>query len=664
MMNRQWIIAVVLAGTLAVPLAFGDPPSFPDSPPLYYDLAQMPPNAAGANIFLQKERKTVSVPPAAAEHAARFQVRDDQAKIVLEGPVQKAVDLDNLGIGWYRIDFFDAGDIPLGWTTAAILAPVPKHAREDSPVGVDVALSWVAPDSDRDRERMTAIAARAGVLWVRDRLRWREIETAPGEYAPPTKYDRAATLQHESGMNVLQVFHDMPKWAKPEAEAGPERAVPDLRAVHAFGRELARRFHGSVQAWEPWNEANCGSFGAWPIHLMCAWQKAAYLGFKEGDRRITVCWQPIAGINTAPLASAILLNETWPYFDAYSIHSYDWNTGYANLWEYARLAAAGKPIWVTESDRGIHAPKDAVGGEPDLQLALLKAQFIGQSYADSLAAGAARHFHFILGQYMENTVQFGLLRQDMTPRPGYAALAAAARALNGTHCVGRLSLFRTASTQVVAFRGRNKDVLVKWVENSGEWETRGRQRAPVPRYHEMLTGAYTDYLGRPIGTPGELTGAPVFEELPPGGAARWPLTPVPASDKLEGAPSPVVLQADLPRAELRPFKPEWTEEYNYVLPPDSETPLNLWVYNFSKKTVRGDALRFELPGGWSCESAAQTVEVAPGGRVQLSCTLKTGSLPSDPTAEFWVWMQGRFGNAGRPSAAFRVRLLKPNGEAQ
>ncbi len=663
-MNRLWTLAFVVAGTVAGACAFADPPSFPSTPPLYYDLGTMPPNAAGANIFLPKESKSVPLPPGAAGKAMRFEVRDDQAKVVLKGAVEEKVDLGTLSVGWYRIDFFDAAEAALGWTTAAILPAMPKRSHEDSPVAVDVALSWVAPNSDPGHRRMTDIAARTGASWVRDRMRWREIETAPGEYAPDTTYDRTAQIQNKSGLNVLQVFHDMPKWVRPREEAGQDRVLPDLRAVRDFSKSLAKRFHGTVQAWEPWNEANCGSFGAWPIHLMCAWQKAAYLGFKEGDRRITVCWQPIAGVNTSSLASAILLNETWPYFDAYSIHSYDWNTGYADLWQYARIAASGKPIWVTESDRGIHAPKDAVGGEPDPGLALLKAQFIAQSYADSLAAGAARHFHFILGQYMESTVQFGLLRQDMTPRPGYVALAAVARALNGTHCIGRLSLFRTASTQVVAFQGKKRDVLVKWVENSGEWETRGRQRAPMPRYHDTLTGTYTDYLGRPIGTPGSLTGAPVFEELPPGAAGRWPLSPVPSSEKIEGAPCPVVLQADLPRAELRLFKPEWTEEYNYVLPPNSETPLSLWIYNFSNKAVSGPVPQFEFPDGWFCTSAEQTVEVAPGGRTQLSYTLKTGSLPNDPTAEFWVWLQGKFSDAGHPMAAFRVRLLKPNGDAQ
>ena len=639
--------------------------TFPDAPPLYYDLAQTPPDAARANIFLPNEAKTVHVPPAALGKAARFEARDDSAKVVASGTATDLVDLGGLGLGWYRVDFFDVAGTDLGWTTAALLPPLPKHSGADSPVAVDVALSWTSPDTDSDHKRLTEIAARTGVSWVRDRLRWREIETAPGEYAPSTKYDRMAKLQHDAGMNVLQVFHDMPKWVRPKEEPGQDRVLPDLRETRTFCKTLAKRFHGSVQAWEPWNEGNCGSFGKWPVHLMCAWQKAAYLGFKEGDRRITVSWQPIAGINTPSLVNGVVSNETWPYFDAYSIHSYDWNMGYGDLWQNAWAAASGRPIWVTESDRGIHAAKDAVGGELDPHFALLKAQFIAQSYADSLAAGAERHFHFILGQYMETTVQFGLLRQDMTPRPGYVALATVGRMLHGTHCIGSLPLPEQPGAKFVAFRGKKRDVLVKWMENSGEWETRGTQHVEMPQVYRAITGIHTDYLGRAIGVPAELTGAPVFEELPPGAADRLPLIPVPHGDRREGTPCKVVLQADLPRAEMRLFKPEWTEEYNYVMQPKNDTPFALWVYNFSDKTVRGTVPQIEVPPeGWSCEGAERSVEVQPGERAQLSFRLTAGDLRPEGSLGFCVRLQGDFGKAGRPVAEFRVRLLKPDGEAQ
>ncbi len=147
--------------------------TFPDAPPLYYDLTQTPPDAVRANIFLPKETKTVYVPPAALGKAVRFEARDDQASVAASGAVGETADIAGLGMGWYRIDFFDAASTALGWTTAAILPPLPQHSREDSPVAVDVALSWTPPDTGRDHKRMTEIAARTGVQWVRDRLRWR-----------------------------------------------------------------------------------------------------------------------------------------------------------------------------------------------------------------------------------------------------------------------------------------------------------------------------------------------------------------------------------------------------------------------------------------------------------------------------------------------------------
>jgi hypothetical protein len=71
------------------------------------------------------------------------------------------------------------------------------------------------------------------------------------------------------------------------------------------------------------------------------------------------------------------------------------------------------------------------------RLEILKAEYVAQSYASALAAGADRFFQFILGQYVEpNGVQFGLLRVDFTPRPPYAALAAVRRFLAGARPLG------------------------------------------------------------------------------------------------------------------------------------------------------------------------------------------------------------------------------------
>jgi hypothetical protein len=88
------------------------------------------------------------------------------------------------------------------------------------------------------------------------------------------------------------------------------------------------------------------------------------------------------------------------------------------------------------------------------------------------------------------------------------------------------------------------------------------------------------------------------------------------------------------------------------------------VYNFTGRTVRGEAPTFALPDGWSCEAAVNALEVAPGERAQWSFTLKTGAVPAEPATESWTKLSVDCGGAGRPVAAFRVRLIKPNGEAQ
>ena len=82
---------------------------------------------------------------------------------------------------------------------------------------------------------------------------------------------------------------------------------------------------------------------------------------------------------------------------------------------------------------------------------------MAQSYASSLHAGANRHFHFILGQYGEGNIQFGLLRHDLTPRPSYVALAAVGRLLAGARCLGRYPIDGKPDVRVIAFRANRME---------------------------------------------------------------------------------------------------------------------------------------------------------------------------------------------------------------
>ena len=150
-------------------------------PPVAYTLEETVCLPAPGNVFLTGVSVRIPV-PAAVAGAADAVLLDDAGREVATGTVTEGVLTPEPapGVGWYQVVFRAADGQPLGWTTAAVLDILPVPLPEDSPVALDVALSWVAPDSPEAWRAMTHIAALAGVRWVRDRLRWREVEPEEG----------------------------------------------------------------------------------------------------------------------------------------------------------------------------------------------------------------------------------------------------------------------------------------------------------------------------------------------------------------------------------------------------------------------------------------------------------------------------------------------------
>ena len=441
------------------------------------------------NIFVAAAAVSLQLPNNLPPEAVHWQVLDDAGTVVASAALKDAeraasrIAVGKLGIGWYRVEFLDADGGCVAWTTAAVVAKRRVPVRQDSPVCVDTATAWFARNDPADQQHYAELAALAGANWVRDRMRWQDMEVAPGRYAAKgTTYDTAATVESQAGLKVLQVFHDTPRWAAEDGRL-TGRFPPDLRAVYQFGKQMAMRLNGRVQAWEPWNEANCPPFGGHTVVEMCAYQKAAYLGMKAGDPDVSVGMNVATGVPTTLHADIVLANQTWPYFDTYNFHTYERPDMYPGLWGPIRTAAAGRPIWITESDRGLKYVTGTPWYDQSREGEILKAHFMAQSYATGLFAGANRYFHFVLGHYTEanNKTQFGLLRLDKTPRPAYVALAAVGRLLDGARSIGRWQLPDEPNAYVYAFRafpdGQAADLLVAWAERPVEWPQR-RQAAP------------------------------------------------------------------------------------------------------------------------------------------------------------------------------------------
>lgn len=626
-------------------------------------LQRVIPDAAGhpGNVYTRGERVRIGVPPAARE-AVSWRVQDERGREIAQGVLardRESTELGELPVGWYRVSWHDAETQELAWTTAAVLEPLAAPTPLDSPICVDAAISWFAKDDPARQEAFSQLAALAGVNWVRDRMRWREIMPTPDELTPDTtSYDTAADLQHGHGLQVLQVYHDTPRWAAEGRRTG--RFPLDLRHVYHFAKLASQRYRGRVQAWEPWNEANVANFGAHTIEEICSYQKAAYWGFKAAAPETVVCWSVTTGVPTARQTAGVLLNEAWSYFDTYNIHTYDWADSYERLWQPARQAACGKPLWITESDRGIKAHEDSTDHDLSMDNQRLKAEYVSQSYVQSLHAGADRHFHFILGQYNEEQTQFGLLRHDMTPRPGYVALATLGRLLAGARCLGRLEQTH-ADLHAYAFTafpdGQSHDVLVVWVEQNVDWAERGRVKHTWTLPAGLATLRVYDYLGRDqsAGASLQLTSAPLLLILPAGACADLPLARPTRSEHRSDSPCPVVLQLAMPAgAATKLQRIEWAWEYEQMLEPGTATPLPLFAYNFGQTPLQGTVRVVRQPDGCTVEPHQWQVALEPLERSALPARVTlTDQLTSD-REDNWFVLEGDFGDARRSVLAFRL----------
>lgn len=610
------------------------------------------------NIFLDGEQVSINVTD---EAATGWQLTDEMEREITRGAIagNDPIELGTLPVGWYRIALFDSEGNELRWTTAAVLAPLAAPTPEDSPICVDSATAWFAKDDPVKQKQFARLAALAGVSWIRDRMRWRDMEPAPGQFAKNTTYDTSAAIQHACDLNILQVFHDTPAWAADGRSRG--RFPADLRHVYRFAKAMSERFHGQVQAWEPWNESNVATFGGHTMDEICSYQKAAWLGFKAGDPDVTVCWNVTTAVPTERQTDALLLNETWSYFDTYNIHTYDWAHDYERLWAPSRRAACGKPLWITESDRGMKSEEDSPTHDLSARNRRLKAQYVTQSYVQSLHAGSHRHFHFILGQYGEGETQFGLLRDDMTPRPGYVALAALGRFLAGAECLGRLKEPDEPDLHVYGFRarpdGQPKDVLVAWTEKNVDWPDRGKATRDWQLPAALKPEQGYDYLGRKtsVGDPITLTSAPIYLLLPEGSCDSLSLTRPKGYSRRDDNVCPIVLQCVMLQDTARNIERiPWASEYEYQVEPGKPCRVPLYAYNFGNKTVRG-TVRFEgLPEGCKAEPAEWTLELAPMERTELPAQVTITDAMTADTDDIWIKLRGNFSDAGRPALAFRL----------
>jgi len=293
--------------------------------------------------------------------------------------------------------------------------------RPESPWGMGVYLYRYGHNDDgrAEMDRAAALAQAAGVKWTREEFSWAGIETGPGRY-DFSFYDTVVDTANRHGISVYGLLSYWGRFTQPYTEKG----IDDFCA---WARATVRQFRGRVNHWEIYNEPNI-FFWDGPKELYPVLVRRCCNAIKEEDPEATVLAVSTSGIDKDFIRQVV---DAGAPFDVLTIHPYRGrliDAGFVRELRGAAALAGNRPVWITEMGWPTH-----IGGGVDERA---QAQLLSRCYLSAVASGAVQN----VGWYdfrndgddpFYNEANFGVLRQDMTPKPAYRALATVCRSFAG-----------------------------------------------------------------------------------------------------------------------------------------------------------------------------------------------------------------------------------------
>jgi len=374
-----------------------------------------------------------------------------------------------------------ASSRPAVAATGVTARKVPGDAR----LGADE--SYVNPD----------VAWTLGARWERVVFQWSQIQ--PGgqsSWVDPAEPSMAQLQADRArGVDVVGLLINTPGWAQAQPSQGVHSPPAGLSLAFddpgnnwgQFCASMAKRYAGVVSSWIIWNEPDVwdptSPFFTWSGDAASYYQllKVASQAIKAvaPEDQIVVAgttfyWD--ANANHPQFVGQVLdaaaMDPTaaahHDYFDAVAAHVY--TTATNAYWvprTFGTLLAKHEmhqPIWIDEMN--VAPYDDAVAhlsaGAPNATLDQ-QAGFMLQAYAEARAAGVARIGVYKLQDVgLQDGAPFGLVRDDGSLRPAYAALQTAVAELASMPD----AIMRTGQHHVaVAFPAGSRLITVVW--NSG-----------------------------------------------------------------------------------------------------------------------------------------------------------------------------------------------------
>jgi hypothetical protein len=326
--------------------------------------------------------------------------------------------------------------------TASPGAAAPR--REALGVGVHFHGLWGTYD---DAQRLEVIdrMADAGLQWLRVDISWCSFEGASGDVNPywTGLLDRVVDAATSRGLDVLGNVICTPAWATdcPDCswEEASARQPTDPAHFGSFMRRMAERYRGRIAAWEVWNEPNEFNHQFWRgsaadyVRLLL---RPAHTAIEEADPSATVVTGGTSYAD-AEWIEALYAAGGRGLFDALGVHPYmaPWNlppeTDNGTKWTIAHLAAIREvmerhgdesPVWLTELGWSSSLPAYPQGVTEAQQA----------DYTVRAVELVRERFPYVTRMFFYNDRDrtsghprengFGLLRNDLSPKPVYTAL--------------------------------------------------------------------------------------------------------------------------------------------------------------------------------------------------------------------------------------------------
>ena len=396
---------------------------------------------------------------------------------------------------------FIAFALGAGLLTAPLSSASPAQVIPDRRFGV--------VETHGDPGSATAI----GAGWTRVRFPWSDLQpNNDGEWNDAFFTDDMLAAELVAGREVVGLIVNTPHWAlNDQAVPGVPRGLylpeSDPGNVWAtFVRQIVSRYAGPlrVDRWIIWNEPDIwdpaypGRTWGGTVQEFFQLQRVAYNVAKQTNPNaqvhlsaFTYFWD--ANYGRTPFFS-LLMDEIQKDPQSPS-HNYYFDVASANLyfnvdniydlivWHHNQMQARGfdKPIWLIETNAPPSSDPSWPVVNPAFPISLdEQAAFVPQAFAMALAAGATRVAAYKMidtpGDRAANPEPFGLVREDGSRRPAFAAYQIAANAFAG-FTGASLDVRDERYTQVTIQRG-DATATVLWARSPSPVQAQVPAHAP------------------------------------------------------------------------------------------------------------------------------------------------------------------------------------------